>query len=107
MLGATRVQIPEDDLYDLRWTREEDGELETLDPYFLLGFELLEILDSIILDLLLELTLVVALGFPRLFLRGGVFLTTFARIGFLGGNTIVEVILVKGHLFPSIVKVHL
>ncbi|GKC96319.1 retrotransposon protein, putative, ty1-copia subclass, partial [Tanacetum coccineum] len=67
-------------------------------------FELLEILYSTILDLLLELTLVDALGFPRLCLLGGIFLTTFAGTGFLGGTTVVEVILVKGHLVPSIVK---
>ncbi|GJT37469.1 hypothetical protein Tco_0937334 [Tanacetum coccineum] len=82
MLGATRVQMSEDDLYNMHWTREEDGELETLDPQFLLGFELLEILDSTILDLLLDLTFFVALG-----------------------TTAVEVILVKGHLVPSTVKV--
>ncbi|GKG15718.1 hypothetical protein Tco_0358041, partial [Tanacetum coccineum] len=32
VLGATRVQIPEDDLNDLKWTREEDGAVETLNP---------------------------------------------------------------------------
>ncbi|GKE62742.1 hypothetical protein Tco_1513109, partial [Tanacetum coccineum] len=32
VLGATRVEIQEDNLYDLKWTREEDGEVETLDP---------------------------------------------------------------------------
>ncbi|GJX02665.1 hypothetical protein Tco_0188581 [Tanacetum coccineum] len=82
MLGATRVQVPEDDLYDLCWIREKDGELETLDPQFLLGSELLEILDSTILDLLFYPTFFVALG-----------------------TTAVEVILVKGRLVPSIVKV--
>ncbi|GJT02595.1 hypothetical protein Tco_0823764 [Tanacetum coccineum] len=42
VLGAARVQVPKDNLYDMRWTREEDGEIETLDPQFLLGSELLE-----------------------------------------------------------------
>ncbi|GJS50281.1 hypothetical protein Tco_0600402 [Tanacetum coccineum] len=32
VLGATQVQVPEDDLDDLQWTREEDGEFETVDP---------------------------------------------------------------------------
>ncbi|GJT92509.1 hypothetical protein Tco_1081354 [Tanacetum coccineum] len=104
MHGETRVQVLEDDLNDLKWTREEDGEVETLDPQVLLGSEVLEILYSTLLDLLLEYTFFV-LGFPRFLLLGGVFLTTFARNGFLGGTTVVEVILVKGHLFPSIVKV--
>ncbi|GJW83258.1 hypothetical protein Tco_0156403 [Tanacetum coccineum] len=31
VLEATRVQVPEYDLYDLRWTREDDGEFETVD----------------------------------------------------------------------------
>ncbi|GKC49529.1 hypothetical protein Tco_1072274 [Tanacetum coccineum] len=34
MLGATRVQVPEYDLYDLKLTREEDEVVETLDPQF-------------------------------------------------------------------------
>ncbi|GKD08231.1 hypothetical protein Tco_1187916, partial [Tanacetum coccineum] len=37
VLRASRVQVPEDDLDDLHWTREEDGEFETVDPQFLLG----------------------------------------------------------------------
>ncbi|GJX71260.1 hypothetical protein Tco_0308431 [Tanacetum coccineum] len=32
MLGAARVQIPEDNLDDLHSSREEDGTLETMDP---------------------------------------------------------------------------
>ncbi|GJY52262.1 hypothetical protein Tco_0443109 [Tanacetum coccineum] len=32
VLGATRVQVLEDDLNDLKWTRKEDGAVETLDP---------------------------------------------------------------------------
>ncbi|GJT69075.1 hypothetical protein Tco_1028361 [Tanacetum coccineum] len=32
MLGASRVQVPEDDLDDLQWTREEDGEFKIVDP---------------------------------------------------------------------------
>ncbi|GJT13836.1 hypothetical protein Tco_0860878 [Tanacetum coccineum] len=32
ILGVSRVQVPEDDLDDLQWTREEDGEFEIVDP---------------------------------------------------------------------------
>nr|GEU30638.1 receptor-like cytosolic serine/threonine-protein kinase RBK1 [Tanacetum cinerariifolium] len=42
VLGATRVQILKDDLYDLCWTRKEDGEFRTVDPQILLGSKLLE-----------------------------------------------------------------
>ncbi|GJU59020.1 protein kinase-like domain, concanavalin A-like lectin/glucanase domain protein [Tanacetum coccineum] len=66
----------------------------------------LEILDSTLLDLLLEPTFY-ALGFTRLLLLGGVFLTSFTRTSCLGGTTVVDVSLVKGNMFPSIVKVHL
>ncbi|GKF95389.1 hypothetical protein Tco_0288124, partial [Tanacetum coccineum] len=34
VLGAARVQVPEDDLNDLKWTWEEDREVETLDLQF-------------------------------------------------------------------------
>ncbi|GJT83735.1 hypothetical protein Tco_1058077 [Tanacetum coccineum] len=71
---SNRVQAPEDDLNNLKWTLEEKGEVETVDPQFLLG---------------------------------GVFLTSFTRSSCLGGTTVVDVILVKGNMFPSIVKVHL
>nr|GEU59641.1 reverse transcriptase domain-containing protein [Tanacetum cinerariifolium] len=53
MLGAARVQVPEDDLDDLKWTREKDRVLETVDPQFSMGSELLEIIDPTFLDLLL------------------------------------------------------
>ncbi|GKC60694.1 hypothetical protein Tco_1088292 [Tanacetum coccineum] len=60
MFGATRIQVPKDDLYDLYWKQEEDGEVETLDPQFLLGSELLKDLDSAILGgtILVEVILV-------------------------------------------------
>ncbi|GJZ13286.1 hypothetical protein Tco_0548516 [Tanacetum coccineum] len=105
VLGAARAQIPEDNLNDLKWTQEEDGEAKTLDPQFLLGFELLEILYSTFLDFLLEPRLVISLSFSEVRLLGGVFLTTVGEVVVLRGTTIVEVILVKGHVFPSIVKV--
>ncbi|GKB46058.1 hypothetical protein Tco_0896811, partial [Tanacetum coccineum] len=42
MLGATRVHVPEYVLYDLKLTRKEDGEVEAVDPQFLLGSLMLE-----------------------------------------------------------------
>ncbi|GKE13359.1 hypothetical protein Tco_1416910 [Tanacetum coccineum] len=105
VLGATSIQVLEDDLNDLKWTQEEDGVVETLDPQFLLGSELLEIIDATSFDLLLEPILIISLSFSEVLLLGAVFLTTIVEIGLLGGTTIVEVILVKGHIFPSIVKV--
>ncbi|GKF48859.1 hypothetical protein Tco_0142110, partial [Tanacetum coccineum] len=96
--------IPEDDLNNLKWTREEDGAVETLDPQFLMGFEFLGILDSTFLDLLLEPTLVISLSFLDVLLLGGVLLTIIDDSGFLEGTTVVEMILVKLHVFPSIVK---
>ncbi|GKE98106.1 hypothetical protein Tco_0021457, partial [Tanacetum coccineum] len=41
MLGAARVQIPEDNLNDLHASREEDGTSEFMDPQDLLGSFLL------------------------------------------------------------------
>ncbi|GJV12916.1 putative reverse transcriptase domain-containing protein [Tanacetum coccineum] len=104
VLGATSIHVLEDDLNDLKWTWEEDGVVETLDPQFLLGSELLEIIDATSFDLLLEPILIISFSFSEVLLLGAVFLTTIVVIGFLGGTTIVEVILVKGHIFPSIVK---
>ncbi|GJV82523.1 hypothetical protein Tco_1522421 [Tanacetum coccineum] len=62
MFRAAQIQVPRYDLYDLHWTLEENGEFETLDPQFLLGPELLEIVDSIILGALLKITRFVSLG---------------------------------------------
>ncbi|GJR13244.1 hypothetical protein Tco_0795896 [Tanacetum coccineum] len=90
MLGVSEVQIPENNLDNLKSTREEDGVVETLDPQFWLGFVLLEMLDSTRLDLLFELLLVTSLSISRLFLRVGVFLATFGGSGFLGGTTFME-----------------
>ncbi|GJX80634.1 hypothetical protein Tco_0328783 [Tanacetum coccineum] len=71
MLGAARVQIPENNLDDLHSSREEDGTSKTMDPQDLLGL--------------------------------GVSLSR--AVGFLRGTSAVVVILVKGHAFPTIVKV--
>ncbi|GJV09758.1 hypothetical protein Tco_1351299 [Tanacetum coccineum] len=76
VLRTARVQIPEDDLYDLRWTREEDGEFETLDPQFLLGSELLEGLGLKMLCSLLRLIDFVTLGFPLDVLLDGILVIT-------------------------------
>ncbi|GJR56157.1 hypothetical protein Tco_1406678 [Tanacetum coccineum] len=70
MLGASGVQIQENNMDNLKLTREEDRESETVDPQCLLGSEMLVGLDHKIL-----------------------------------GSTLVEVILVKEHEFPIIVKV--
>ncbi|GJT69532.1 hypothetical protein Tco_1028818 [Tanacetum coccineum] len=106
MLGVTRVQVPEYDLYDLKLRREEDGAVETLDPHFCMGSEWLEILEATVLDLLFDPTFVMSLSFPELFLLGFVCFTIVGEVNFLGGTTLVEMILVKGHVFPTIVKVH-
>ncbi|GJU43322.1 hypothetical protein Tco_1200588 [Tanacetum coccineum] len=45
MLRAARVQVPEYDLYDLKLKREEDRAVETLDPQFCMGSEVLQELE--------------------------------------------------------------
>ncbi|GJU14114.1 putative reverse transcriptase domain-containing protein [Tanacetum coccineum] len=70
-----------------------------------MGSEWLEILEPTVLDLLLDPTFVRSLSFPDLFLLGCVCLTTVVDIDFIGGTTLVEIILVKGHVFPTIVKI--
>nr|GEW16742.1 hypothetical protein [Tanacetum cinerariifolium] len=106
MLGAARVHVQEYDLYDLNLTWEKDGVVETLDPQFCMGFEWLEILEPTMLDLLFDPTFVMYLSFPDLLLLSFVCLTTIVDIDFLGGTIVVEMILVKGHVFPSTVKIH-
>ncbi|GJT38300.1 reverse transcriptase domain-containing protein [Tanacetum coccineum] len=63
MLGAARVQIPENNLDNLHSSREEDGTLEIMDPQDLLGSFLLADIDLIILGLLTG-TLVVTTPAP-------------------------------------------
>ncbi|GJW91731.1 hypothetical protein Tco_0169284 [Tanacetum coccineum] len=84
MLGAVEVQIRENNLDDLHSSREEDGTSETIDPQDLLGSLLLADIDLIILGLDVSVSRVV--GFPR-------------------ATSAVVVILVKGHAFPTIVRV--
>ncbi|GJY83914.1 hypothetical protein Tco_0497290 [Tanacetum coccineum] len=69
---------------DLHSSREEDGTSKTIDPQDLLGSLLLADIDLIILGLGVSVSRVV---------------------GFLRGTSAVVVILVKGHAFPTIVKV--
>ncbi|GJT96399.1 hypothetical protein Tco_1091917 [Tanacetum coccineum] len=78
VLRVSQVQVPEDDLDDLHWIREEDGEFKTADPQFLLGSKMLEGID------------------PKM---PGVLLVS------LGGTMRLEVILVKGHFVSLIVNV--
>ncbi|GKF58986.1 hypothetical protein Tco_0175772, partial [Tanacetum coccineum] len=51
MLGATGVQIPENNLDNLHSSKEEDGTSKTMDPQDLLGSLLLADIDLIILGL--------------------------------------------------------
>ncbi|GJS00267.1 hypothetical protein Tco_0316775 [Tanacetum coccineum] len=63
MLGASGVQIPQNNLDKLQSIREEDGTSETMDPQDCLGSLVLEVLDSTILALLLDPTNLDAFGF--------------------------------------------
>nr|GFB59997.1 hypothetical protein [Tanacetum cinerariifolium] len=83
MLGAARVQIPENNLDNLHSSRDEDKTSKTMDTQDT-GFLLLAVIDLIILVLGVSVSRVV---------------------GFLRGTLVVVVILVKGHAFPTIVKV--
>nr|GEW93867.1 hypothetical protein [Tanacetum cinerariifolium] len=62
MLGAARVQIPENKLDDLHLSREEDGTLEALDSSDLLGSLLLVVIDLLIFDLLARTLVLDLLG---------------------------------------------
>ncbi|GKA32635.1 hypothetical protein Tco_0719002 [Tanacetum coccineum] len=105
MLGASGVQIPENNLDNLKLTREEDGEFDIVDPQCLLGFEMLEGLDLKILGSLLKSTDFATLVFLWYILISGLGLVIDFEVVSLRGYTLVAVILVKGHIFPAIVKV--
>ncbi|GKA37046.1 hypothetical protein Tco_0723611 [Tanacetum coccineum] len=105
MLRAFRVQIPQNNLDNLQSIKEEDRTSETVDPQDCLGFLVLEVLDSTILALLLDPTDLDAFGFLLYTLSDGDYVITGVIMVFLRGTSLVEVILVKGHLFPTIVKV--
>nr|GFB08551.1 hypothetical protein [Tanacetum cinerariifolium] len=68
VLRASRVQVLKDNLDDLQWTREEDREVETVDPQFVLGSLLLEGLDLKILGgtIGLDVILVKRHSFPSM-----------------------------------------
>ncbi|GKF06778.1 hypothetical protein Tco_0037446, partial [Tanacetum coccineum] len=84
ILGAARVQILENNLDDLHSSREEDGTSETMNPQDLPGSLLFAYIDLRIL---------------------GLGVSVYGAVGFLGGTSADVVILVKGHTFPTIVKV--
>ncbi|GJW57970.1 hypothetical protein Tco_0104701 [Tanacetum coccineum] len=66
---------------------------------------MLEVLDPKILGSLLESTDFATLVFLRYILIAELGVVTDFEVVSLRGTTLVEVILVKGHVFPSIVKV--
>ncbi|GJU45884.1 hypothetical protein Tco_1203150 [Tanacetum coccineum] len=106
MLGASRVQIPQNNLDNLQSLREEDGTSETVDPQDCLGSLELEVLDSTILALLLDHTNLDAFGFLVYTLYVlGLDDSLVVIVISLRGTSLLDVILVKGHLFPTIVKV--
>nr|GEX58893.1 hypothetical protein [Tanacetum cinerariifolium] len=59
---------------------------------------------SLVFDLLLDPTFVMSLSFPDFLLLGCVCLTEVVDMEFLAGTSLVEMILVNGHVFPSIMK---
>ncbi|GJV46338.1 hypothetical protein Tco_1430874 [Tanacetum coccineum] len=105
MLRASGIQIPENNLDNLKLTREENGDFEIVDPQCLLGFEMLEGLDPKILGSLRKSTDFTTLVFLRYILISRLGVVTYFKVVSLRGSTLVEVILVKGHVFPSIVKI--
>ncbi|GJT22484.1 hypothetical protein Tco_0892421 [Tanacetum coccineum] len=91
MLGASGVQIPENNLDNLQSIREEDGTSEIVDPQDCLGSLVLEVLDSTILTLLLEPTDLVAFGFLLYTLSSEVCMIAGAIVVSLKGTALVEV----------------
>ncbi|GJS48701.1 hypothetical protein Tco_0598822 [Tanacetum coccineum] len=105
MLGASGVQIPQNNLDNLQSIREEDGTSETMDPQDYLGSLVLEVLDSTILALLLDLIDLDAFGFLLYTLSAGDCVITGVIVVSLRGTSLVAVIIVKRHLFPAIVNI--
>nr|GFB04856.1 hypothetical protein [Tanacetum cinerariifolium] len=128
VLGASKVQIPRnnlDNLYSIR--EEENGETEVLDPRDILGSILLAFRDFTILGLLLEPIVLDILQSTReeedratevsnpRDVSGSILLavidfatlgaTTSRGMGTGRGTLLVSIILVKGHGFPTKVKV--
>ncbi|GKB26975.1 hypothetical protein Tco_0866376 [Tanacetum coccineum] len=105
ILRASEVQIPQNNLDNLQSKREEDGTSETVDPKDCLGSLVLEVLDSTILTFLLEPTDLDAFGFLLYTLSSKDGVITDVIVVSLRGTSFNEVILVKGHLFQTIVKI--
>ncbi|GJY45085.1 hypothetical protein Tco_0433298 [Tanacetum coccineum] len=105
MLGASGVQIPKNDLDNLKSKREEDGDFDTVDPHCLLDSDMLESLDTKILGSLLKSTDFETLVLLWYILISGLGVVNDFEVFFLRGSTLVEVILGKGHVFPTIVKI--
>ncbi|GKF11582.1 hypothetical protein Tco_0049508 [Tanacetum coccineum] len=93
MLGAARVQIPENNLDDLQSSREEDGTSETMDPQDWLGSFLLADTDLRTLDLLTGTLVLDFLGCDPLALVDG-FTLVDDNIGLLETRFDVEAVLV-------------
>nr|GEX35707.1 hypothetical protein [Tanacetum cinerariifolium] len=74
-----------------------------MDPQDLLGSFLLADIDLIILGLLAGTLVLDFLGFLNV--TTGLGASVSRAVGFLRGTSVVVVILVKGHVFPTIVKV--
>nr|GEX47564.1 phospholipase-like protein [Tanacetum cinerariifolium] len=105
MLRASGVQIPENNLNILH-SIIKDGTLELVDPQELLGSILLATNDLLILELLTGTLFLAALDFlVYTNLITGLSVLLSIGIGSLRGTIAVVVILVKGHTFPTNVKV--
>ncbi|GKC82411.1 hypothetical protein Tco_1138128 [Tanacetum coccineum] len=106
VLRAARVQIPQNNLDNLQSIREEeDGATEVSDPRDVPGSILLEVIDFGALGFLLETNLgtLGLLVYTLVTTCSGA--TTSRGIGTLRGTLLVAVNLVKGHAFPTKVKV--
>ncbi|GKD21213.1 hypothetical protein Tco_1222916 [Tanacetum coccineum] len=91
MLGATRVQIPKNNLDDLHSSREEDGTSETMDLQDLLGSVLLVDIDLIILGLLTGTLVLDFLGFfEKTNVTTDLGVSLSRSVGFLRGTSSVE-----------------
>nr|GEU65887.1 hypothetical protein [Tanacetum cinerariifolium] len=105
MLGASKVQIPENNLDNLH-SIIKDGTLEIVDPQELLGSFSLATNDLLILDLLTGTVFLASLDFlDYTNVTTGLDALLSIGTGFLRGTIAVVVILVKGHTFLTNEKV--
>nr|GEV22754.1 hypothetical protein [Tanacetum cinerariifolium] len=105
VLGATRVQIQQNNLDNLQSIREEeDGATEVSDLRDVLSFILLAVLDFATLGLVLgtDLGTLGLLVYTLVTTCSGA--TTSREMGTLRGTLLVAVILVKGHAFLTKLK---